>query len=133
MAETAREISPPAILRLPGHEPTPAQARVIYRPRSLRLSRAILSLALFWGLAPVVFFIPPHLPWVLTALAFGVYFAYANWTGTYEVRTFEGTCPRCGSVLEIKPGNKISLPHKMVCYRCHHEPRLLMSQVPEPG
>jgi hypothetical protein len=131
MTETAKQIAPPATLKLPGHDPTAARAGVLYRPRSLRLTRAALSLLGFWALIPIVFFIPPHLPWVLIAFALGIYFAYANWTGTYEVRHFEGACPRCGNALEIKPGSKISLPHKMTCYNCHHHPYLKMAEVPE--
>jgi hypothetical protein len=131
MADTERLLAPPARLRLPAHEPTPARAEVVYRPRSVRLTRALLSLAGFWALVPIVFFLPPHLPWALAAFALGIYFAWANWTGSYEVRTLQGACPRCGNALAVKPGAKISLPHKITCYNCHHEPHLEMAQVPE--
>lgn len=124
-------LAPPAKLRLPGHEPTPARSEVVYRPRSVRLTRALLALLGFWALVPIVFFIPPHLPWSLAAFTLGVYFAWVNWTGSYEVRTMEGTCPHCGNPLMAKPGTKISLPYKMICYHCHFEPRLEMAQVPE--
>ena len=131
MADTERVVTPPAQLRLPGHEPTPVQAEVLYRPRSVRLTRALLFLGGFWVLAPIVFFIPPHIPWALLAFGAGIYFAWANWSGSYEVRTLEGTCPRCGNPLSVKPGSKISLPYKMTCYHCHHEPQLEMVQLPE--
>lgn len=118
---------------LPGHDPTPARAEITYRPRSLRLTRALLSVLGFWALVPLVFFIPPHLPWALAAFALGVYFAWTNWAGTYQVRSIRGSCPRCDSALTVKPGTKISLPYKMTCYHCHHEPRLEMemSLMPE--
>jgi hypothetical protein len=119
-------ITPPAILRLPGHESAPARAEAVFRPRSVRLTHALLSLALYWGLTPVVALIPPHLPWALTAFGLGIYFAWANWRGEYKIRRFEGACPRCGNELEIEEGSKISLPHRMTCYNCHHEPVLYM-------
>lgn len=119
-------IAPPAILQLPGHEAQPARVEMVYRRTSGRLTRAILSLVVFWGLIPIVFFIPPHLPWALAAFVLGLYFAWSNLKGSFVVRNFEGNCPRCGSKLDIKPGTKVSLPHKMVCYHCHHEPKLLV-------
>lgn len=124
MVDTEKVLAPPARLTLAGHEPTPARAEVVYRPRSARLTRALLSLFGFWALAPLVFFLPPHLPWALAAVAAGIYFGWTNWAGTYQVRSVEGACPRCGNPLTVKPGAKISLPHKIVCYNCHHEPHL---------
>jgi hypothetical protein len=131
MADTKQVIAPPARLRLPGHEATPAQAEVIYRPRSVRLTRALLSLLGFWALTPIVFFIPPHLPWALATFTLGIYFAWANWSGVYEVQKLEGDCPRCGNALIVRPGTKISLPHKITCYDCHHDSQLEMARVPE--
>lgn len=124
MADPTPTITPPARLSLGGHDPAPARVEVVFRPSSLRLRRAALSLGAFWVLIPIVFFIPPHLPWVLIAFGLGVYFAYSNWSGTHEVRSFEAGCPRCGKGLEIKPGSRIRPPHKLVCYACHHQPRL---------
>lgn len=130
---TARErvIAVPARLRLGGHEPVSAHADVVYRPRSLRIQRALLSLLGFWALIPVVVFIPPHLPWALTAFAVGIYFGWTNWRGVFEIRALEAPCPRCGKPLTVKPGSKIGTEHKISCYTCHHEPRLEMGRVPE--
>lgn len=130
MADPPQIVAPPARLRLPGHEETPARAEVIYRSRSLRLTRALLSLLGFWALVPIVFFLPPHLPWSLAAFALGIYFAWANWSGAYEIRAMEGVCPRCGNALAVKPGTKISLPHKITCYNCHHDSYLEIARVP---
>lgn len=130
MEQAERLISPPARLKLPGHEPTPARAEVLLRPRSQRLTRALLPLLGFWALIPVVFFIPPHLPWALAAFALGVYFAYTNWSGAYEARLVEGACPRCGSALSVRPGTKIGIPHRMTCYHCHHHPELELARAP---
>jgi hypothetical protein len=131
MADMTPVLAPSARLRLPGHEATPARAEVVHRPRSLRLTRALHSLLGFWALAPIVFFVPPHLPWTLAAFALGIYFAWVNWSGAYEVRTVEGKCPRCGNTLTVKPGTKVSLPYKITCYHCHHDSRLELARVPE--
>ena len=124
MPSTEQLLTPPSRLMLPGHEPTPARTEITYRPRSLRLTRALMYLVGFWALAPLVFFIPPHIPWALAAVVLGIYFAWANWTGTYQVRSVQGSCPRCGNALAVEAGTKIRLPYRMTCYQCHHEPHL---------
>lgn len=124
MAESKRLIASPATLRLPGHEPTTGRAELVFWPRRARMTRAAVLLLGFWVLVPIVALVPPHLPWALGAFAAGIYFAWSSWTGTHEVKALEGTCPRCGSVLTIKPGTRIRLPHRMNCYTCHHHPQL---------
>ena len=124
MPETEPLLTPPSRLVLPGHDPTPARTEITYRPRSLRLTRALTFLVGFWALAPLVFFIPPHVPWALAAVLLGVYFAWTHWTRTYRVRSVRGSCPRCGSALAVEAGTRIRLPFRMTCYQCHHEPRL---------
>lgn len=128
MAESKRLIESPATLRLAGHEPTTGRAELVFWPRSARMTRAALFLLGFWILVPIVALIPPHLPWALGAFAAGIYFAWSSWTGTYEVRTLEGTCPRCGNALTVKPGARIRLPHRMTCYNCHHHPELDLAE-----
>jgi hypothetical protein len=44
------------------------------------------------------------------------------------VQRFEGACPRCDNPLPLPPGSRIRLPHRMVCYKCHHEPLLEVPQ-----
>lgn len=116
--------SPTASLRLRGHEPKPATIQIEKRPRQSRMTKSILSLLGFLILAPIVFFIPPHIPWAVLAVCAGFYLAYRQWTGEYIVHQFSGECPRCGNNLEIKPGTKIKLPLEMDCYECHHKPAL---------
>ncbi len=118
------ESSAGAWLRLPGHEAVPAQVRMIHRSKRTRTVGGLLALLGFWALAPVVFLLPPHIPWLLGALAAGVYFGYKQWNGEYEVRSFAGECPRCHASLSIPPGSRIRLPYRMDCFRCHHEPSL---------
>ncbi|MGH7505755.1 MAG: hypothetical protein ACRELX_08890, partial [Longimicrobiales bacterium] len=47
---------------------------LIERPASWRMTRALLSLLIGWGLIPVVIFIPPHFPWVIGGFVGGIYF-----------------------------------------------------------
>lgn len=117
-------ISPPARTSLRGHEPRPAEISLEQRSRQTRMTRSILTLLGFLILAPIVFFIPPHIPWALLAVGAGFYFAWRQWSGEYIVHGFAGQCPRCESSLEIKPGEKIKLPLEMDCYECHHKPVL---------
>jgi hypothetical protein len=117
-------ISPPVRLALPGHAPVPARVEVSMRSGRTRLIRASLALLVCWGSIPLVFFIPPHLPWVLLAFAAGIYFAQAQGRGRLVAHDFAGACPRCGNALTLAPGTRINLPQAMTCYHCHHQPRL---------
>jgi hypothetical protein len=113
-----------AWIRLRGHEPLPATAELSYIPSRTRAIRAVLVLLGCWIAAPVLFFIPPHIPWVILAAAGGVYLAVRQWRGEYLVGRFSGACPRCGAALKIEQGAKIRLPHTIDCYQCHHDPTL---------
>ena len=116
--------SPAARLALPGHAPTPAEVQVRPRPRKQRMTRALTLLVVFWALVPLVFLIPPHLPWALGAFAAGIYFALRSWRGEFVLDAFSGACPRCGEPLSIAPVTLVKIPHTVTCYHCHHEPAL---------
>ncbi|HEX7120586.1 MAG TPA: hypothetical protein VF212_17470 [Longimicrobiales bacterium] len=131
MTETQNVVAPPARMTLFGFKAVPARAEVVHRPRPVRVSRALLYLAGCWALMPIVAIIPPHFPWAIAAFGAGIYLAWTNWRGTYEVRSVEATCPSCGGALTVKAGAKISLPHKIVCYACHQEPFLELADAPE--
>ena len=120
--------TPPAILRLRGHEPQPAEIAVEPRPRQTRLVRSLATLGGFLLLAPLVFFIPPHIPWVLLALGAGLYFGRREWVGEYVVHSFSGRCPRCDAELSIKPGDKVRFPLELDCYNCHHKPTVALGE-----
>lgn len=121
---------PLALLTLPGHRHAPARAELVFLPASWRLPRTLGALLFFWGILPLVVWIPPHYPWVLASFATGAYLAYDYWTGRYRVRAFAGICPRCERGLSLPPGSRIDLPYTLTCYACHFEPQLCVAAVP---
>lgn len=126
--------APLAILTLPGHRPAPARVELVYRPTGGRMARALACLLFFWGILPLVVWIPPHYPWALGSFAAGAYLAHRAWTGRFRVRAFAGICPRCERELSLPPGTGISLPHTLTCYACHFEPQLrVVLRTPPPA
>lgn len=125
---TTDVVRPPARLVLQGSASVPADVEVVYQPRATRLTRAILSLGICWVLMPLVFFIPPHVPWVFAAFAAGIVFFVRSLRGEYHVASFEGACPRCGRGLEIKAGSRIRGRHVLDCYGCHRQPELVLEE-----
>lgn len=120
--------SPPARLELGGHAPAAASIRVEHQPRRKRLARALLTLLGCWLLIPLVFFIPPHLPWVATAFALGPYLAWRYWKGVFVVDAFEGSCPSCGGPVALNSGRRIDSPEWLTCYGCHRKPKLVVDR-----
>ena len=122
------------MLTLSGHMPAPARVAIV---RISLLQRAALTLITalgFWGLALVLLILPPHFPYFLLPLAFGIYFPYHFWTGRYRVRAFAGICPRCGHHLQLAPSTRIDLPAGVTCFACHFEPQLeVLAQAPGEG
>lgn len=123
---TTELIRPPATLILRGSGSGPASIEVIHQPRATRMTRAILGLSICWLIVPFVFFIPPHFPWVLAALAAGIIVFFRSMRGEYYVASFQGACPRCGEALEIKPGARIRGRHLIDCFACHRQPELVL-------
>lgn len=116
----------PARLHLPGTGTGPAVVRAIHQPRPGRVARALLALFGSWLLIPIVFFIPPHFPWVAGAFAGGLYLALRFWRGELYVSSFEGACPQCGTALELRPGSRIRRTQTLECYGCHRQPELIV-------
>lgn len=121
---------PAARIVLPGSGTGPADVEVVYQPRATRYTRAILALVVSWLAIPVVFFIPPHIPWALAAFGLGVFLFWRTTQGEYFVASFEGACPRCAEPLALKSGARIRGRHTLECYGCHRQPELVLD---EPG
>ena len=113
-----------ARLTLFGYAPTEAKTEFRPRPRSERLTRALLYSGGWILVTPVVALIPLHVPWALGALGAAGYFGWSHWRGTYEVKHFEAACPACGEPLTLKPGTRLRLPFGLTCMGCHRESTL---------
>lgn len=119
---------PNARIILPGHADAEADVAVNVYPFRFRVARTFGYLALWIGstlTALVVTFGDPF----LTAIPFilGVVGVHRSWRGRFRVARFHGACPRCHTPLELGEGSKIGSPHHLVCYRCHHEPHLVLA------
>lgn len=113
--------SPAARLTLFGFTPTAADVEIIHRPRSWRATRALLSIAVAVGVAPVAALVPPHLPWPIVALGAGLYLAVRRWTERYTLRSLAGRCPKCGHAQTVDSPVKLKDPHAMTCAGCSHD------------
>ena len=117
-----------ARLVLPASGATEARVRVVHRPQRQRVVRAALVLAVAAVVAPVVFFVPPHVLWPPVVLIAGLVLAWREWRGEYTVESFEGRCPRCGYSLTLDPGSRIRGRQRLECYGCHREPELILGE-----
>ena len=119
----------PARLVFAGGEWTQARARVIERTAAWRRSSALMQLG-WWLLAPVVFWIPPHFPWVLTVLAIGAVRALNRFREHRTLVSLRGACPKCGTEQEFRELGRMRRPHAVHCAHCRWE---LRADVPLSG
>ena len=113
----------PARLVFAGGEWTEARARVIERTAAWRRSSALTQL-LLWLLAPLVFWIPPHIPWVLLVLGVGAYRALNRFREYRTLVSLRGTCPKCGTEQEFRERGRMKNPHAVHCANCRWELRV---------
>lgn len=111
----------PAQLTLFGFTPTAADVQVIARPGSSRVMRAVLWLGICWAMIPLVLFIPPHVPWVVAAFGAGIYFARKRLTERYTLTSFDGVCPKCGHMQQVRSGASLKTPFPIICESCLNE------------
>lgn len=112
-----------ARLTLFGSASRPATLEVTPRPRAQRATRALLYTGFALLLAPLAAVVPPHVPWAIAVLGLGAWRARGEWRGEYELRAFEGACPRCGEKLKLD-ARYVTLPLAVPCYSCHAQPQL---------
>ncbi|HEU0053695.1 MAG TPA: hypothetical protein VFQ39_10975 [Longimicrobium sp.] len=119
----------PAWIVLPGHRETEAHVEVRGYSLGARVLRTAALLAGWGTLTATVFFVTIFDPFMTSMpLVIGAVAVWRSWKGRYRVQRFEGSCPRCGEGMTLKPGSKISVPHPLVCYSCHHEPALVLAR-----
>ena len=110
---------------LPGHREAEARVDMVPFPFWARAFRTA-GLAAGWGLAAVATFFAMFDPFLTSIpVLVGMFGVYRSWRGHFLIRSFHGGCPRCGQAMRLKPGARISVPHPMICYSCHHEGQLL--------
>lgn len=112
----------PARLVFASGEWTEARAQVIERTASWRRGAALMQLG-WWLLAPVLFFLPPHVPWVLLALAIGAVRAFNKYREHRTLVSLHGTCPKCGTEQDFRELGRMKQPHLVHCSSCRWELR----------
>jgi hypothetical protein len=113
----------PARLVFAGGEWTEARARVIERTPRWRRTSALTQLGL-WLLAPAVFWIPPHIPWVLLVLGVGAVRALNRFREHRTLVSLRGACPKCGTEQEFGETGRMKQPHTVHCTHCRWELRV---------
>jgi hypothetical protein len=113
----------PARLVFAGGEWSEGRARVIERTASWRRGSALSQLGL-WLLAPVVFWIPPHIPWVLLVLGLGAWRALNRFREHRTLVSLRGACPKCGTEQEFRETGRMKQPHTVHCAHCRWELRV---------
>jgi hypothetical protein len=119
----------PARLVFAGGQWSQARARVIERSAAWRRSAALMQLG-WWLLAPVVFWLPPHIPWVLTVLGIGAFQSMNRFREYRTLVSLRGACPKCGTEQEFRELGRMKQPHTVHCAHCRWE---LQAQVPLAG
>ncbi len=116
---------PTAQVVLGGHQGRPARLEVMRYSHGWRFARTVAAVLAWWGstVATLVFTFDPFVASFPLLLGCGM--VWKSWRGRFRVEAFDGACPRCETRLEVKSGSRISLPHPLVCYHCHHEPVLV--------
>jgi hypothetical protein len=112
---------------LPGHADTEARVEmeaITLQRRALRT----LMLAAAWGtLTTAVFFITIFDPFMTSMPALvGAASVWRGWRGRYQLRAFAARCPRCSAEIALRRNARVGHSHPLVCYSCHHEPRLVL-------
>ena len=116
-----------AWIELPGHRDAPAVLEVVEFSVAARTARTVGLFAAWGTLTATTFFVTIFDPFMTSMpLVIGAVAVYRSWRGRYRVRRFQGSCPRCGTALQLEEGAKVGVPHPLVCYDCHHEPRLMI-------
>ena len=104
-----------------GSDPVAVQAWVLPRSDRWRIVGALRAGLLGIVTAPVVFLVPPHVPWALAALATGTFLAYRRMQERFTLLWLEGVCPRCGTTISVARPTRLRGNHTLPCPGCQHE------------
>jgi hypothetical protein len=115
-----------ATIVLPGHADTVARVDVDEVSFGARVTRTMVMAGVWATITTATFFVTMFDPFMTSLPALvGTMAVYRGWKGRFQVRSFRGGCPRCGAEITLKPNSRVSEPHPLVCYACHHEPKLV--------
>lgn len=106
-----------------GFETRRATIDAIARPKSWRVTRALLAGGIAIGAAPVVALVPPHFPWLIGAVVTGGILARRRLTEHYTLVSMTGACPRCGASVSTEPG-RLSGERTVRCGACGQDSSL---------
>jgi hypothetical protein len=123
----------PVQLRFSSTEPARGYARIVERSRRWRTTGALRQLAIWWGLALLVVWIPPHLPWALIALSVGAIRAYGRYSEERTLVSLRGPCPKCGNEQEFAAGVPLKDTHTVTCAACQWELKVDVPRSPATG
>ena len=126
MTTSERVAAVGARIVLPGHADTVARVDVREVTFGARVTRTLVLAAVWGSVTTATFLITMFDPFMTSLPALvGTMSVYRSWRGRIQVRSFVGACPRCGAEIRLKANSRVSAPHPLVCYACHHEPELV--------
>jgi hypothetical protein len=111
-------LRPPARLETFGFPDTRCDVEIVERTQSWRMTRALLSILVCWGLVPVVALLPPHFPWAIGAFVTGIVLAQRRLTERHTLRAAKGHCPKCQSPVVIENAGRLRQPQPVQCESC---------------
>lgn len=112
---------------LPGHADTAARVRVDAVAPGTRWARTLVLAGVWGSIATATFFVTVFDPFMTSMpVLVGAVTVYRSWRGRWLLRAFQAPCPRCGADLRVTPNARVATEHALVCYECHHEPRLIL-------
>ena len=106
-----------------GFDPAPLRATLRSRSRAWRVGGAARTFGASVVIAPFVALLPPHAIWPIGALVTGCVLARRRLSERFTLLGIEGSCPKCGSPIQVKSG-RLRVPHSLPCEVCHHESSL---------
>jgi hypothetical protein len=111
-------LRPPAMLETFGFQDTRCDVELMARSQSWRMTRALLSILVCWGLLPVVALLPPHFPWAIGAFIAGIVLAQRRLTERYTLRAASGCCPKCQAPIVVSNAGRLRRPQPVQCESC---------------
>jgi hypothetical protein len=109
----------PAKATIFGFDDAIVRAVIIPRGRAWRAGGAARTMGVFVVVAPFVAIVPPHVVWLMGALATGAFLARRRYVERFTLVSVDGACPNCGTKLSVKP-TRLLTPHQIPCDTCHY-------------